>query len=97
MVRQSNSDIGSSRKAASWINFFEKLKGDNTKLPPKHSARAIILAWLGGFVAISAVALLSNTFSVALVLGSFGASCVLILGFQTRPFHNRETFLEVIF
>ncbi len=68
------------------MNLFEKLKGDNAKLPPKHSIRAILVAWLGGFVAISAVTLLSNTFSTALVLGSFGASCVLIFGFPDVPF-----------
>jgi CBS-domain-containing membrane protein len=68
------------------MNLFEKLKGDNAKLPPKHSIRAILIAWLGGFLAISAVTLLSNTFSTALVLGSFGASCVLIFGFPDVPF-----------
>ncbi len=68
------------------MNLFEKLKGDNAKLPPKHSIRAVVVAWLGGFVAISAVTLLSNTFSTALVLGSFGASCVLIFGFPDVPF-----------
>ena len=68
------------------MNLFEKLKGDNAKLPPKHSIRAILVAWLGGFLAISSVTLLSNTFSAALVLGSFGASCVLIFGFPDVPF-----------
>ena len=68
------------------MNLFEKLRGDNAKLPPKHSIRAILVAWLGGFVAISAVTLLSNTFATALVLGSFGASCVLIFGFPDVPF-----------
>ena len=68
------------------MNLFEKLKGDNPKLPPKHSIRAILVAWLGGFLAISAVTLASNTFSTALVLGSFGASCVLIFGFPDVPF-----------
>jgi CBS-domain-containing membrane protein len=68
------------------MNLFEKLKGDNAKLPPKHSIRAILVAWLGGFLAISAVTLLSNTFSTVLVLGSFGASCVLIFGFPDVPF-----------
>jgi CBS-domain-containing membrane protein len=68
------------------MNLFEKLKGDNAKLPQKHSIRAILVAWLGGFLAISAVTLLSNTFSTALVLGSFGASCVLIFGFPDVPF-----------
>ena len=68
------------------MNLFEKLKGDNAKLPPKHSIRAVLVAWLGGFLAISAITLLSNTFSTALVLGSFGASCVLIFGFPDVPF-----------
>ena len=68
------------------MNLFEKLKGDNGKLPPKHSIRAVLVAWLGGFLAISAITLLSNTFSTALVLGSFGASCVLIFGFPDVPF-----------
>ena len=68
------------------MNLFKKLKGDNAKLPPKHSIRAILVAWLGGFLAISAITLLSNTFSTALVLGSFGASCVLIFGFPDVPF-----------
>ena len=68
------------------MNLFEKLKGDNVKLPPKHSIRAILVAWLGGFLAISVVTLLSNTFSTSLVLGSFGASCVLIFGFPDVPF-----------
>ncbi|NMG22425.1 HPP family protein, partial [Brasilonema bromeliae] len=93
MVKQLNSYAGSTRKAVSRINFFQKLKGDNTKLPPKHSARAIILAWLGGFLAISAVALLSNTFSVTLVLGSFGASCVLVFGFPDVPFSQPRNVL----
>lgn len=93
MLKQLNNYAGSTRKAASRINFFQKLKGDNTKLPPKHSARAIILAWLGGFLAISAIALLSNTFSVTLVLGSFGASCVLIFGFPDVPFSQPRNVL----
>ncbi len=68
------------------MNLVEKLKGDNAKLPPKHSIRAILVAWLGSFLAINAVTLLPNTFSTAIVLGSFGASCVLIFGFPGVPF-----------
>jgi CBS-domain-containing membrane protein len=45
-----------------------------------------MLAWLGGVVAIAAVATLSNMLSAALVLGSFGASCVLIFGYPDVPF-----------
>jgi len=41
---------------------------------------------LGGFLAIAAVALATDISHVPLVLGSFGASCVLIFGFPESPF-----------
>lgn len=66
--------------------FLNKLKGDGAALPPRAPAQVIALAWFGGFFAIAAVALLSDFFSVALVLGSFGASCVLVFGFPDAPF-----------
>ena len=68
------------------MNLLKKLKENDAKLPLKHSIRAILVAWLGGFLAISVITLLSNTFSTALVLGSFGASCVLMFGFPDVPF-----------
>lgn len=86
MVKQSGINADSTRRAVSWIKLLRKLKGDNVPLPSKHSTKAILLAWLGGFLAISSVTLLSNAFSVALVLGSFGASCVLVFGFPEVPF-----------
>ncbi len=63
-----------------------KLQGDGAPLPSKHSTQAILLAWLGGFLAISSVTLLAHTLSATLVLGSFGASCVLVFGFPDVPF-----------
>lgn len=86
MVKQSGTDADRTRRAGSWMKLFRKLKGDYAPLPSKHSTGAIVFAWLGGFLAISAVTLLSNTFSVTLVLGSFGASCVLVFGFPDIPF-----------
>jgi CBS-domain-containing membrane protein len=93
MVKQSNSDFGVTKKSGSRTNLFQKLKGDNTQLPPNHSARTILLAWIGGFLTMSAVALLSNAFSVTLVLGSFGASCVLVFGFPDVPFSQPRNIL----
>lgn len=66
--------------------FFIKLRGDNGSLPPKPGGKSVALAWLGGFVAIAAVATLSNALSAVLILGSFGASCVLIFGYPDVPF-----------
>lgn len=68
------------------MSFLSKLKGDQAPLPPQPSAKAIALAWLGGFLAIAAVASLTEFLSVALVLGSFGASCVLVFGYPDVPF-----------
>jgi CBS-domain-containing membrane protein len=68
------------------LKFIEKLRGDQAALPPKASNRAILLAWLGGFVAIAVIAGLFEGTAWPLVLGSFGASCVLVFGFPDVPF-----------
>lgn len=46
----------------------------------------MLLAGLGGFIAIALVGFLSSTLEQILVLGSFGASCVLLFGFPDVPF-----------
>ena len=68
------------------IAFLRKFKGDGASLPPQPTNKAVALAWLGGFLAIAAVAALADSLSIALVLGSFGASCVLIFGYPDVPF-----------
>lgn len=67
-------------------SFFAKLCGDRADLPPKPSRKSVVLAWLGGCLAIAAVAGLTDALSTALVLGSFGASCVLVFGYPDVPF-----------
>ena len=93
MAKRSSSDVSDVRRAVPWIRLLRKFKGDRVPLPAKHSTQAILLAWIGGFLAISSVTLLSNTFSTALVLGSFGASCVLIFGFPDVPFSQPRNIL----
>ncbi|MCV6612321.1 MAG: HPP family protein [Amphritea sp.] len=66
--------------------ILNKLRGDNAPLPPAHPLRNILLAGLGGFCAIAVIALFANSLQAALVLGSFGASCVLVFGFPEAPF-----------
>lgn len=68
------------------MSFLDKLKGDGAQLPPQPSNKSVALAWLGGVLAIAAVAALTDFLSVALVLGSFGASCVLVFGYPDVPF-----------
>ena len=67
-------------------DFFAKLRGDNAALPPKPSFKAVALAWLGGFLAIAVIAGMAISLEAALVLGSFGASCVLVFGYPDVPF-----------
>lgn len=54
--------------------------------PPRAGLGHIATSWLGGFLAIAAVAYLADVTHSPLVLGSFGASCVLVFGFPESPF-----------
>ena len=67
-------------------NLLTKLKGDHAALPAAFNSKAVSLAWLGAFIAISAVALLSSQLSYLLILGSFGASCVVLFAYPDVPF-----------
>jgi len=66
--------------------LIKKLKGEGVALPPKPGIKEIALAWLGGFLAISLIASLAQSLEMMLILGSFGASCVLLFGFPEAPF-----------
>ncbi len=67
-------------------NLLKKLQGDHAALPAAFNSKAVLLAWLGAFLAIAAVALLSNQLSYWLILGSFGASCVVLFAYPDVPF-----------
>jgi len=68
------------------MNLLTKFRGDSAALPPRAPAKAVSLAFVGGFLAIAVIALLAQSLHVALVLGSFGASCVLVFGYPDVPF-----------
>ena len=67
-------------------NFIQRCRGAGGKRPPHLGVRAILLGGLGGFLAIGALALLGGSLNVLLLLGSFGASCVLLFGYPDAPF-----------
>lgn len=67
-------------------NLISKMRGDSAALPAPHPFKHIALAGLGGFVAIAVIALFATSLEAALILGSFGASCVLVFGFPDAPF-----------
>ena len=66
--------------------IIRKLKGDGAPLPPLPTGKAVALAWTGGFIAIAMVALLTDWMAIPWLLGSFGASCVLVFGFPDAAF-----------
>jgi len=68
--------------------YFNKMKG-TTKSPPRVSLSEIGWSWIGAFLGISAVAfmnynLLAQT-DLIMIIGSFGASAVLIYGAIKSP------------
>jgi CBS-domain-containing membrane protein len=60
--------------------------GKGSPLPAKPSIRNIVLAGIGGFITIALLAGLNENLAATLILGSFGASCVLVFGFPDAPF-----------
>ncbi|GGI18457.1 HPP family protein [Oxalicibacterium faecigallinarum] len=66
-------------------HYLSKMRGGAT-LPPQPALRLVVIAWLGGFLAIAAVGLLTDASNMPLVLGSFGATCVMVFGFPDLPF-----------
>jgi len=73
--------------------LLDKIRGESTPVPPRPPLSAIALAWLGGCVAIAVVAGCAELLSLSLVLGSFGASCVLVFGFPDVPFSQPRNVL----
>lgn len=75
------------------FKLLKKLKGDGVALPPKPTMKSVLLAWLGGFLAITAIALLSDSLTAVLILGSFGATCVLVFGYPDLPFSQPRNII----
>ena len=70
------------------MNFFGKMKG-TTKSPPMVALSEIVWSWVGAFLGMAPVAyinyqLLEGT-DYLLIIGSFGASAVLIYGAIKSP------------
>ena len=65
---------------------FRRLRGAGGLRPAHPDVRVVLLGGLGGAVAIATLVLLSGGFDLTLLLGSFGASCVLLFGYPDAPF-----------
>lgn len=68
------------------IFSLHKMQGRVDACPQRLPLMIIGLAWLGGTLATAALALIGNWQNVAMILGSFGASCLLIFAYPESPF-----------
>jgi len=68
------------------LDLLAKCRGAGAARPAHFGAAPILLAGLGGFIAIGTLAFVSARLDVVLLLGSFGASCVLLFGYPDAPF-----------
>ena len=70
-------------------NYLRKMKGSTQGTPPRVSNSEIAWSWLGAFLGIGAVALAARLVfdgrDVTLMIGSFGASAVLVYGAVRSP------------
>jgi CBS-domain-containing membrane protein len=70
------------------MDYFKKMRG-TTKSPPIVSFFEIIWSWVGAFLGIASVALINYSIlegtDLVMIIGSFGASAVLIYGAIKSP------------
>lgn len=74
-------------------NYFTKMRGTAVALPARPPLAQVATSWLGGFLGIAAVGYLSLISQAPLVMGSFGATCVLVFGFPDSPFSQPRNII----
>jgi len=66
-------------------NRFKNFFNSSMALPPQPTLANVLLSGLGGFFAISVIALAADYTQAVLILGSFGASCVIVFALPDTP------------
>lgn len=70
------------------MDYFKKMRG-TTKSPPGVGPFELIVSWIGAFLGIAGVALVNyyllEDTDLVMIIGSFGASAVLIYGAVRSP------------
>jgi CBS-domain-containing membrane protein len=73
----------------SFLEYLRKMRGGTRGGPPRVSNAEILWSWIGAFLGISVVAGVSKLFfetsDLSLMIGSFGASAVLVYGAVRSP------------
>lgn len=69
--------------------YFGKMRGSTRGSPPRVGNGEILWSWIGAFLGIAVVALVNRLFfeglDLSLMIGSFGASAVLVYGAVRSP------------
>jgi CBS-domain-containing membrane protein len=72
-----------------WRGYFKKWRGTTAGGPPRVRNAEVFWSWLGAFLGIAAVASVGQLFfaglDLTLMIGSFGASAVLLYGAPRSP------------
>lgn len=70
-------------------DYFRKMRGTTRGSPPRVSTEEIVWSWIGGFLGVALVAWVDQHFfkgtDLTLLIGSFGASAVLVYGAVRSP------------
>ncbi|MBF0446329.1 MAG: HPP family protein [Magnetococcales bacterium] len=71
------------------MDYLNKMRGNGSSSPPRTTPCDILWSWLGSFLGIALVAILNYHLlaesDAVLLIGSFGASAVLIFGAVSAP------------
>ena len=69
-----------------WVSpYLGKIKGQGAAVPPRVRGNYIFWSWVGSFIGIYAVAYITYQAGVPMMIGSFGASAVLIYAAMEGP------------
>lgn len=68
------------------MNFFKKWRGQNSTLPERSSLTSMIVNAVIAGVVISGLFLLTEKLEAILVMGTFGASCLIVFSYPDSPF-----------
>lgn len=78
-------------------SFFAKMRGSTHGSPPRVGNAEIAWSWIGSFIGIATLALLGQAFfdarDLPLMIGSFGASAVLVYGAVRSPLAQPRNLL----
>jgi CBS-domain-containing membrane protein len=75
-----------------FMTLIEPWRGGGV-VPPRAPMGRVLRAGLGGMIALAVVACVAGISGMPLVLGSFGATCVLVYGYPESPFSQPRSVL----